>query len=89
MAVPILSQLVNDLNENINSHAELETKLLQAESIALVGESFDFSQIKGETLRHYFLNLLELIEESTQLCERLSQDLCRMSSELKSQTDSS
>jgi len=87
MAVQILSQLAKDLNENINAHAELETLLLQAESIARVAESLDFSQFKPETLRHYFLSLLELVEKTTQLSGNLSQELCRIVSELQNQTE--
>ena len=87
MATDILSQLADDLNEHINAHAELETKLLQAESMARVGEGADFDQFSKATLRHYMLNLLELIENATQLNDHISKELHRLASEIKKHSE--
>ncbi len=78
-----LSQLSDELNEHINSHDELETKLRQADSLARIGENADFDQFSKETIRHYLLALAEIIECATQLSEHLSQELCHLSSALK------
>jgi hypothetical protein len=88
MAAMILSQLAEDINHHINSHEELETKLLQADALARMGESIDFDQFSKSVIRHYLVTLMELIEEATQLSGNLSQALCQWASKLKQQPNS-
>ncbi len=80
-----LSQFSDDINEHINSHDDLDTKLRQADSLARIGENADFDQFSKETIRHYLLALAGIIEGAVQLSEHLSQELCRLSSGLKKQ----
>lgn len=82
-----LSQLSDDINEQINTHDDLDTKLRQADSLARIGENADFDQFSKETIRNYLLVLAEIIESATQLSEHISQELCRMSSILKQSSD--
>lgn len=78
-----LSQFSDDINEQINSHDDLDTKLRQADSLARIGENVDFDQFSKETIRNYLLTLAEIIEGATQLSEHLSQELCHLSLKLK------
>jgi len=85
MVASSLSQFADDLNEYINSHDDLDTKLRQANSLTRIGENADFDQFSKETIRHYLMALSEVIENTIQLSEQLSQELRRLSSALKDQ----
>lgn len=78
-----LTQFIDDLNEYINSHDELDTKLRQADSLACFGENADFDLYSKATIRYYLLTLTEIMESAVQLSEHLSQELCRLSARLK------
>lgn len=73
-----LSQFADDINQHINSHDDLDTKLRQANSLARMGENADFDILSKETIRHYLMALTEFIDDAVQLSEHLSQELSRL-----------
>ncbi len=85
MVTVSLSQFSDDLNEYINSHDDLDAKLREADSLVRVGENADFEQYPKETAHHYLSALAVIIQGTIKLSEQLSQELRRLSSELKDQ----
>jgi hypothetical protein len=78
-----LSELLEGINQQINSHELLDIHLHEAQALVHVGEASDLDQISKEVIHYYLRALMDILEKVSQLSEHLCAGLCQMAKALK------
>jgi len=80
-----LPQLLDDINQHINSQEILDTQLQQAHALARVVTIADFDQLSAQVIHHYLWTLTDVLEQAMQLSEHVSETLYHLAKLLQKQ----